>query len=112
MTKYKKLYPFDKRVEEFIKIKEKYPDMIPCIIETQSKVTFMKNKYLLPKDLQLGHLIYIIRKKIHLSQYQSIFVFVNDKLMPSSNLIIDIYNLYKDNDGFLYIMFALENTFG
>ena len=42
----------------------------------------------------------------------AIFVFCKNILPPTSQLINDLYNNSKDDDGFLYIIYASENTFG
>lgn len=33
-------------------------------------------------------------------------------LIPVSQLIHTAYNNYKDDDGFLYVIYSIENTFG
>jgi len=40
------------------------------------------------------------------------FLFVEDVLPPSSALMSQIYEKHKDSDGFLYITYSGENTFG
>ena len=40
-------------------------------------------------------------------------MFVNNQyLMPSSAIMQEVYEKNKDEDGFLYISFSSENTFG
>jgi len=71
-----------------------------------------KKKYLVPADLTVGQFVYVIRKRIKLSPEKAIFVFVNNVLPPTAALMSSIYDEHKDDDGFLYIAYSGENTFG
>lgn len=56
--------------------------------------------------------MYVIRKRIKLSPEKAIFIFVNNVLPPTAALMSSIYDEHKDDDGFLYIAYSGENTFG
>jgi GABA(A) receptor-associated protein len=71
-----------------------------------------KKKYLVPQDLTVGQYVYVIRKRIRLSPEKAIFIFVNNVLPPTAALMSSIYEEQKDEDGFLYVTFSGENTFG
>ena len=71
-----------------------------------------KKKYLVPADLTVGQFVYVIRKRISLPQEKAIFVFVNNSLPPTASLMSEVYEKNKDADGFLYITYSGENTFG
>jgi len=71
-----------------------------------------KKKYLLPQDLTVGQFVFVIRKRIKLGAEKAIFVFVNDMLPPTSQCISALYQDKKDPDGFLYITYSGESTFG
>lgn len=43
---------------------------------------------------------------------QAIFIFVDEVLPPTAALMSSIYEEHKDEDGFLYITYSGENTFG
>jgi hypothetical protein len=51
-------------------------------------------------------------QRIKLSPEKAIFIFVNNVLPPSSSLLSHVYAEHKDADGFLYIVYSSENTFG
>tara|TARA_B100001094_G_scaffold333260_1_gene409968 strand:- start:5425 stop:5769 length:345 start_codon:yes stop_codon:yes gene_type:complete len=114
MYNYKKEKDFNFRLNESKKILEKYPDKIPLIIEKSEncEYTIEKNKYLIPKDIKIQQLFYIIRKRIKIKDSEAIFVYINKKLPSSSSYISEIYDTNKDEDGFLYITYSTENTFG
>lgn len=98
------------------KLREKYPDRVPVIVTRSPNCEMVdqidKHKYLAPDDITVGQFVYIIRKRIHLSPEKALFVFVNGVLPPTSATISEIYHLHREEDGFLYMMYASENTFG
>merc|ERR1711939_661462 len=101
--------------QEAGRIREKYPDRIPVIVEKADKsdiVDIDKKKYLVPSDLTVGQFVYVIRKRIKLSPEKAIFIFVNNVLPPTAALMSSIYEDHKDDDGFLYVTYSGENTFG
>ena len=113
---FKTQYSFEHRRNEADRIRTKYPDRIPVIVELKedSKNTpdIDKKKFLVPKDLTVGQFIYVIRKRVHISAEQALFIFIDD-IIPSSNSVMnDIYNEHKDEDSFLYVTYTGENTFG
>lgn len=70
------------------------------------------NRYLVPADLTVGQFVYVIRKRIRLSPEKAIFVFVRNVLPPTAALMSSVYEDHKDEDGFLYVAYSGENTFG
>jgi GABA(A) receptor-associated protein len=98
------------------KIFEKYPDKIPIIVNKYDKEKTLpdinKKKYIVPKEMNFTKFIYIIRKRINLSSEKAIFITINGKLCPSNSTMGEIYQDNKNDDGFLYIIYSSENTFG
>jgi len=112
---YKQDHPFEKRVAEAARIREKYPDRIPVICEKDvgSDIPAVdKRKYLIPMDLTVGQFVYVIRKRISIPSDKAIFIFVNNSLPPTAALMSTVYEQHKDQDGFMYMMYSGENTFG
>ena len=56
--------------------------------------------------------MHVIRKRIKQDSSIAIYLFVNNTLPRSSDLIINEYNNKKDKDGFLYVTYAYKFTFG
>jgi GABA(A) receptor-associated protein len=105
------------RTEESTRIMQKYPERIPIICERGSFTSsdcpnIDKNKYLVNRDLTIGQFIYVIRKRMQLPPEKALFLFINGFIPSSSHHVGDIYSFHKDLDGFLYIIYAYENTFG
>ena len=79
----------EKRQAEALRIREKYPDRIPVIVEKAGRSDIPdidKKKYLVPGDLTAGQFVYVIRKRIKLSPEKAIFIFVNNILPPTGML--------------------------
>ncbi|CAN6199160.1 unnamed protein product [Urochloa humidicola] len=108
-------HELEKRQSESNRIRDKYPDRIPVIVEKSGKTDIPdidKKKYLVPADLTVGQFIYVVRKRIKLSPEKAIFVFVNNTLPPITSLMSELYEEHKDGDGFLYMTYSGESTFG
>jgi len=116
MNSYKQHVPFNNRFQQSLILLNKYPDRIPIICERSHKhfdlPNIDKKKYLVPKNLTFGDFTCVLRQKIRLNPHDSIFLFVNDKIVSGSLIIGHIYDYEKDTDGILYLQYAKENTFG
>ncbi|SHO75787.1 Component of autophagosomes and Cvt vesicles [Malassezia sympodialis ATCC 42132] len=112
---FKKEHTLEQRKEESSKIRDKFPDRIPVICEKAEKTdipAINKNKYLVPADLTVGQFVYVIRKRVKLAPEKAIFIFIRD-ILPAAAATMDvIFEEHKDEDGFLYMSYAGENTFG
>jgi GABA(A) receptor-associated protein len=112
---------FDKLQKSIMIIKQKFPNKIPVIV-TKSNV---KNtdipdpapgkkyvKYLVPNDITVGQFVYTIRKKMNLQPEKAIFIFVNNKIPPTSMMMSQLYDKEKGDSGYLLMTYSGENTFG
>ena len=112
-NKFKKQYPLTQRQQESKRILSKYPDRVPIIVEKIDNAPDIdKRKYLVPHDFTMGQFLYVIRKRIKMESYEALFVYIDNKLVPTAHLISNVYNNNKDRDGFLYVSYGVENTFG
>ena len=115
MNDFKNTKPFDDRKKESLHIIKKYSERIPIIVQKDKKCNFNeidKSKYLVPKDMKMGQFIYIIRKRIILEPSQTLFIMINNRMVTSSDIMSNVYDCNADEDGFLYITYSSENTFG
>jgi GABA(A) receptor-associated protein len=112
---FKEKHSFEKRASESSRILEEYPDRIPVICECLGGEVpdIDRKKYLVPSDLTMAQFLYVIRKRIRISPEKSIYLFVEDSvIVAGSQLIGSVHNKYQDSDGFLYVTYSGENTFG
>ena len=116
---YKKKNSFEKRKAEFERIlaKPRFKDRVPVIVQEKPGCPYKinKNKFLVPQDLTWGQLMYVIRRRIEpaLTAEKAIFAFVgNAAIVPVGYTIQKLQQEHKDEDGFLYVGYTTESTFG
>lgn len=112
---FKEVVSYDDRVKEAKKIRENYEDRIPVIIEKSKKAkcaTLDKYKFLVPEEMRVQELLYVIRKRLRLQSDIALYLYVGNQLPKLSELIFTLYQQHKDIDGFLYVQYDTESTFG
>jgi GABA(A) receptor-associated protein len=114
--KFQQKYTYTERLYESSQIKKKYVNRIPIIIEKDiiayNIPSIDKSKYLAPTNMTLGEFMIILRKKLNVRPEETIFFIIENTIQPTSHTIETIYNKFADDDGFLYIIYTSENTFG
>jgi len=105
------------RVMESKKIRDKYPNKIPIILERYTKektLPFLdKYKFLVPGELTVSQFLILIRNRMKLNKSQAIYLIINAKSISSmSCTLAEIYTNDKDPDGFLYFTYASQEVFG
>lgn len=112
---YNKL-PFEKRKDEYEYVIARHPNKIPIVIQKSihSKLNSLaKTKFLIPKNRTVSFFMMELRRKLNLQSEHALFLFANKNLsLPMDAILNDIYSKYKDEDGFLKIIYCEENTFG
>ena len=119
-SNYKKTTPLEERLQKSNKMTSLYPDRVPIIVEMSSSsssyntyiASSHKVKYLVPYNITMGQFIKILRDKIKIDQATALFFFIKNKIFPITSLIGEIYKENADEDGFLYIEFCEESTYG
>lgn len=113
---FKQKHSIAKRMNESARILQKFSDRIPVICEKNPYNNTLdyidKNKFLVPLDLNVAQFIIIIRNRLKLTPNHAIFLSVGDIIPGPMSTIADLYYTYKEDDGFLYINYSAENTFG
>ena len=64
--------------------------------------------------MEISNFLNIIRTKLSkLNESKAVFIFTeNGNIFNPQTLVSIIYDNYKDDDGFLYLFYKGENTFG
>ena len=118
ITKFKNS-SLESRLEESQKIRAKYPDRIPIIVDRHDSNTpkIEKHKFLCPAHITVSEFQIILRKRMMLKADEAIFLFLEskngNKVLPRSiSLLSELYKYNKQEDGFVYLFYAKESTFG
>ena len=111
---YKNEKTYEERCEESRLMLTRFSDRIPVIVERKKLETpcIDKRKFMAPKTLTIGQLIFVVRRRLRIQPEQAIFLFVKNSLVVQHMTIEDVYERYKDDDGFVYISYDFETTFG
>jgi len=96
-------------------IRTKHPERVPviCIKDPKSQIPDIdRNKFLVPADLTVSQFTLVIRKRVKLPPETAMYLFIKNRFPSPTALMSTVYEEDKDEDGFLYIMYSGENTFG
>jgi len=111
------------REGEIEQLRKRYPDRIPVMVtrsphSDKSTPEIKKHKFLVPNSFAFSDLQFTIRKWLVLPPEKAMYLFVmppekkNEFIPAPSSLLAEIHETNKHRNGVLYIVFALENTFG
>ena len=111
-----KVPSFEKRKADCDKVMGKYPDKIPVVCEIHEKASIPalpKSMFLVPNDMTVHQLNYVIRKRLDLAAEETIYLMVNKNyLLKADSILGAIYSEKKDLDGYLYITITQESSLG
>ena len=109
----------DQRKQESQRIRAKYPDRVPIIVERHQGAAadtpqIDKQKFLVPRELTMGQFVFIVRKRLNVAAGKAIFVMTEGGvLVPTAHMMGTVDEQYgNDDDGFCYLVYSSENTFG
>ena len=114
--KYQKVKSLEERKSEFQKVKQKHPEKIAIICEKSPKSKIRdieKSKFLINSDITFNQFSQMIRHKLQMSKEEALFFLANGKTTLTGNdSMLEVYNKFKNEDGFLYIAYASEEIWG
>lgn len=91
-----------------------YPDRVPVVLETKPPLEApSKNRMLMLRDQTFAQVIVLVRARLStLQPYQAVFFMTNKVLPANSQMLGELYDQHKSQDGILYITARVENAFG
>lgn len=108
---YREENSFTVRQESSSSVLRRHPHHRPFIVESK-KFKLDRSKFLVPEDVTVAQLMYVVRKRLRLNSNEAIFFLMNNVMPIGSSLISQIYHENAADDGFCYITVTKENTFG
>lgn len=111
----------ERRKTLFKELQKNFPDKIPIIVEKApgSRIAIEKDvlskRYLVPFTTLLRSFLYSVRTTLKIPPYESIWLnttFGKNILCSLNTPMVEFYNLYRSNDGFLYLQIREQNAFG
>ena len=110
-------FDFASRSSESMRICTKFPGRVPVIVErsrsSPSLPPIDKPKFLAPNEMTVGQFMFVVKRRLKLSSEQAMYLLANDAtLISTSSLMREVFERHRDDDGFLYVTYSIENTFG
>jgi len=111
-------FSLEKRQQLARTMSEEYPDRVPVIVSpSKDAPSITKTKFLCPHDRPVAWFLGEIRKHIAVNPQEALFVFVeksdHSMILPQQAAAMSqLHHQFKHTDNFLYMHYALENTFG
>lgn len=115
MSQFKRENTLSHRKSLHEKIQKAYPLHCPIIVESRSSKDpqIQRKKFLISSGASMGKVFYEFHKHMPtVASTQAIIFFTENLLIPVSDIVDDVYFKYHDEDGFLYITYTTESTFG
>jgi GABA(A) receptor-associated protein len=112
---FKQTHSFEARKGEVEKILRRNPDRIPIVAERHPSSTLPdidRKKFLVAGNLKVSQFSDVLRKRIALQEKDAFVISVNGMIADLSEVLSDMYAKYKDEDGFLYLMYHDHGAFG
>ena len=106
---------FDERKILSSSMRQKYDDRIPIVLNRLKSTDpcATQSKFLAPNNTNLTRFSLEVRKHIDVHPGTALFFLTADKtILTPSRLMNEIDQKHRDRDGFLYIYYTTENTFG
>eukprot|EP00971_Amphidinium_carterae_P125422 2484513-Amphidinium_carterae.1 len=103
--------PFLKRREEAERLMARYKDRVPVICEKAPRSDLPaldKKKFLLPDAMIVGEFMYAVQKGLKtcatpITTEQTLYLFADKTTLTCGSWLRNVYDKYKNEDGFLYI---------
>jgi GABA(A) receptor-associated protein len=117
MIDYKDKFSFIDRANKSISIRTAHENYVPVIMQkfAASNVNvpdLKKQKYLIKSTDKFSLLFNTVRSNLKLPKDKALFFYVNNKIINQNDLMSEVDNKHSDADGFLYVYYTLESTFG
>ena len=115
MIPFRRRLTLDQRRAEFERIRVHRRTRVPVIVEagTINAAVMDKEKFLVPFDLTVAQFLFLVRRRTRdLESSKALFLLIGGEIPLSSVTMSELYDRHASDDGFLYVVYTTENTFG
>jgi len=112
---FKESTPFNERCAESLRMRRRHEDRVPVICEPlrADLPAITQKKFLFPKSFTVGQAVAVLRRRItDLTPETATFIFAGGAVPTPNETLGSIDDKYCDEDGFLYLTYGEESTFG
>lgn len=132
---FRKDIPWTDHLTKSQSMRAKHKERVPIIVDRGTKETpqVTKNKFLVPDSFTIAQFQAIVRRYLKplegtdqkkLQPQDALFFFIreykyesgvethSDKLVPAQQTLGQLYQQYQDRNGYLFIVYNKETTFG
>jgi GABA(A) receptor-associated protein len=112
---YRNEHTFRERQAEAEKLRNKFPDRVPVIVErspTASIGQLDENKFLLPWDLTVGQFYYIIRQRLNMRPEDALYFYIKYTSPYKNATMGAVYQLLRYFDFVLYVSYSDSSVYG
>ena len=94
-------------------LRDRHPRRVPVLLTCETpRLQLQKNKLLVPKDLSIMKLLWMLRKRLPLRDSEALFVYTTQKTLVCGSVTMHDLHCSHAEDGVLHLVYATENTFG
>ena len=96
--------PLEERKKSSATLIQENPLRVPVLVTCNNgKISLNKHEFLVPKQLKVVHFTATLRRSINLSPESAIYLYSKNHMLKQDKFMGEIYDMFKDEDGFLYI---------
>jgi len=106
--------PVSQRRQMADQILKKHAPRLPFLVDRYrlTDPDMAHHKFLVEPDMLCSQFMHVLRGHIKLEPHQGLFVFARDTPLNMNQTMGQLYHTTADADGFMYLTYCLENTFG
>jgi hypothetical protein len=115
MLPFRERLTLSQRISEGARLRMMYPMRIPIILERREKSTprVSREKFLLHQEALGGELMVEVRRRTSLDERSALFFSCGGQMITGMTEMKHLHSQHQDpSDGFLYVQYGVESTFG
>ena len=111
---FKRQHPFEARRMLSVKMKAVYPRHVPLIVERRSRQDppLPKSRFLVAGEKRMGEILAQVKGEMTLRPTEALFFLVGEEMIRPGESAARLYERWGDDDGFLYLVYSREESFG